>query len=74
MQSGWLDEGENSQLHVDTVKTHHTQVQGLYIHMHIHTQNKVTALNMTVHRNAENMWLQRLHHDCRTHQHVPHVL
>lgn len=45
MQSGWLDEEENSQLHVDTVKTQYTHVQGLYVHMHIHAQNKVTALN-----------------------------
>ena len=57
MQSGWLDEEENSQVHVDTVKTQYTYVQGLYtyVHMHIHSQNKVTAWNMTVHRNAENM-------------------
>lgn len=40
MQSGWLDEGENSQLHVDTVKTQYTHVQGLYVRTHAHTYTK----------------------------------
>lgn len=33
MQSGWLDEEENSQVHVDTVKTQYT-----YVHAHTYTK------------------------------------